>query len=401
MWEREQLYFSNSYLTEFEASVKEMVSYNDQPAVILSQTAFYPTGGGQPHDIGSLNDVSVIDVVKDEAHVLHVLDAPLKDKHAVGQIDWKRRFDLMQQHSGQHILSQAILQTTEAATVGFHLSQEYTTIDISRADISDDALFASEWLANQIVYENRPVTARFVSADELPSIPLRKQPNVDGPIRVVTVKDFDWSACGGTHVSHTGEIGIIKIIRKIRKKGGLRLTFLCGQRALRHYHGINLQTRDIANQLSVSADDIVDAVQQQVDAARQARKSIELLKQQALAHQAAVLVNGATRLGNVSIVSHIFDDQAADEVRYLARQITGEDNRIALLGLTGEKAQLIFARSANVDLQMPTLLQVAGKIIGGGGGGTPEMAQGGGPQADKVPEALAEAMHWLEEDLLP
>lgn len=398
----EQLYFTNSYLTEFEATITEEITYDQYLAVILNQTAFYPTGGGQPHDIGLLNDIAVINVVKEEGRILHLIDQQLPNERVFGQIDWTRRFDLMQQHSGQHILSQAILQTTEAATIGFHLSGDYATIDISRADLSDDDLFSAETLANQIIYENRPITARFVSTEELPTIPLRKQPNVSGPIRVITIADFDWSACGGTHVSQTGEVGVVKVIKQEQKKGGMRLTFLCGARALRHYHQVNGQIRAVARQLSTATDDVVEGVGQQLAVAKQARKDSEKIGQQLLAYEAKSLKEKAINVAGKSVISQAFDDKSVDEVRQMARYLINDNSNgdlIVLFGVKAQKGQLIFARSVNVDLHMPVLLQVAGKIIGGSGGGTPDMAQGGGPHSEKVPEALTAAIHWLAENV--
>jgi len=396
-----RLYYTDSYLTQFEAIVLHQVTDQDHPAVVLDQSAFYPTGGGQPHDTGTLNAIPVIDVVKDEGQdqVIHLLEAPLQAEAVVGQVDWPRRFDLMQQHSGQHILSQAILQTTEAATVGFHLSRDYATIDIAQADLSEKSLKQAELLANQIIYDNRAVTARFVSRQELANLPLRKQPAVEGPIRVVSIQDFDWSACGGTHVSQTGEVGVIKIIKSERRKRFLRLTFLCGQRALWHYQRINQQISSLALQLSVSIEEVVEALDRQNLTLKQIEKEKENLAQRLLIHEASALCNEAVTFGDVNVVIRVMSDKTVSEARQLAQQITQEANYVVLLGLMGQKGELVFARSAGVDLHMPTLLKRAGKIIGGGGGGSPSLAQGGGPNREAIPAALQEAKNWLKEQL--
>lgn len=395
------LYYSDAYLTQFEAIVQEYLTYQGQPAVILGQSAFYPTGGGQPHDTGKLNDVSVIEVVKDEStnQVIHILNAPLQADTVVGQVDWIRRFDLMQQHSGQHILSQAMLQTVEATTVGFHLSGDYATIDLARPDLTETDLVRAEELANKIIYDNRNVTARFVTGEELATIPLRKKPVVTGPVRIVEIENFDWSACGGTHVNQTGEIGIIKIVKSERRKTFLRLTFLCGQRALRHYHQLHQQISDIALHLSVSVDESFEAVQRQSQMLKQTWKEKEQLSKWLLSYEADTLVNQAPTIDGVSIVSQVFNDKQINDLRQLAQQIIQHPDCVVLFGLLGQKGQLIFARSANLDLNMSTLLKNVGKIIDGGGGGSPHLAQGGGPQADKVPLALAEAQKWLKSQL--
>ena len=395
------LYYDDAYLTQFTAIVQEQLTYRGQPAVILDQSAFYPTGGGQPHDIGVLNAVSAVEVIKDErtGRIIHLLSEPLQTEAVTGQINWARRFDLMQQHTGQHILSQAILQTAEAMTVGFHLSQDYATIDLSRPDLTETSLVQAEELANRIIYDNRNVSARFVTEAELVTIPLRKEPIVAGPIRVVEVENFDWSACGGTHVKRAGEIGLIKIIKSERRKSFLRLTFLCGRRALQHYHQLNRQMSDIALQLSVSVDETPEAIQRQSQLLKQTWKEKEQLRQLLLTYEAEALRSQPLRIEGVSIISQTFSDKDLDAVRQLARHIVQSPDCIVLFGLLGQKGELVFASSANLDLDMPFLLKRVGPIIGGGGGGSPALAQGGGPQVDRVPLALTEAQNWLEGQL--
>ncbi len=292
-----------------------------------------------------------------------------------------------------------MLQTAEAMTVGFHLSGDYATIDLSRPDLTETDLVRAEELANKIIYDNRNVTARFVTEEELATIPLRKKPVVTGPVRIVEIENFDWSACGGTHVNQTGEIGIIKIVKSERRKSFLRLTFLCGQRALRHYHQLNREISDIALHLSVSVDESFEAVQRQSQMLKQTRKEKEQLSKWLLSYEADTLVNQAPTIDGVSIVSQVFNDKQINDLRQLAQQIIQHHDCVVLFGLMGQKGQLIFARSANLNLNMSTLLKKVGKIIEGGGGGSPHLAQGGGPQTDKVPLALAEAQKWLKSQL--
>lgn len=391
------LYYSDSYMTHFEAVILQALTVEDRPAIILDQSAFYPTGGGQPHDTGELNGIPVVEVIKDREtnQILHILQQPLQGDSVMGQINWPRRFDLMQQHTGQHILSQAILETVDAATVGFHLSREYATIDIARTDLNETSLFKAEQLANRIIYDNRPVTARFVSRDELDRLPLRKPPSVAGPVRVVTIEDFDWSACGGTHVAQTGEIGMIKIVKTERRKDFLRLTFLCGERTLRHYHQINDQIREIALWLTVSVDEALEAIQRQSEALKKAQKDNESLKEVVLTYEAQALLKEAIDVEGVLIINRLLENKTIDEARQLAQLLVQQPKRVTLFGLGGEKGQLIFARSSDVALDMPALLRLAGKLIGGGGGGSLQLAQGGGPYIDKLPAALAEAQAWV------
>jgi len=250
-----RLYYDDSYLRHFTAQVVESTKVKGRPAVILDRTAFYPTSGGQPHDRGLINGIPVINVIeRKDGTVVHVLEEPLPGEVTTveGEIDWERRFDHMQQHTGQHILSQACLQRLKAETVGFHLGADYATIDLNKAPLSEKKLEAAEALANAVVFANRPVVARFVSKEELAAMPLRKPPAVEGPIRIVTVEGFDWSPCGGTHVRATGEVGVIKIVRYERRGAETRLTFLCGERAWRDYHQKNRLLRRLATRFSVA-----------------------------------------------------------------------------------------------------------------------------------------------------
>src|SRR5579871_5640476 len=205
----QRLYYDDSYTLGFNADVIEKTTYKDRPALVLDRTYFYPEGGGQPPDTGLLNGVPVIDVQTRDADrgVLHVLEKPLTDQRVEGQIDAERRTDHMQHHSGQHILSQALSQAAHAETVSVHMSADTMTIDVKRTNLTPDEWLAVEALANRIVQENRAVRCWFPEPDELASLALRKMPDVVGKVRIVDVGGFDVTACGGTHVAHTGEIG--------------------------------------------------------------------------------------------------------------------------------------------------------------------------------------------------
>jgi len=213
-----RLYYSDPYRTEFQARVIERTSVQAQPGVVLDCTCFYPTSGGQPHDEGTLNGVPVINVLeREDKAIVHVLAAELDADVVHGAIDWQRRFDHMQQHTGQHILSQAFLKMLNAETVGFHLGKEASTIDIDKAPLAAVQLDTVENLANEIVFADLPVKTYFVAEAELANLPLRKLPVVDMPIRIVEVEGFDYSPCGGTHCRRTGEVGLIKITRAERR----------------------------------------------------------------------------------------------------------------------------------------------------------------------------------------
>jgi alanyl-tRNA synthetase len=403
----ERLYYPDSYCTTFEAEVVECLTADDSPAVVLNRTAFYPTGGGQPHDTGRLHAIPVVDVVEREEDqaVIHVL-SPTQPEHMLqpgdqvqGVIDWTRRFDHMQQHTGQHLLSQAFVQTAEADTVGFHLSDDYSTLDLNCDTLNEDDIAHAEALANQVIFEDRPVLARFLEPDEVAALPLRKVPPAKDSIRIIQVEGFDWSACGGTHVARTGEVGLIKVVRSERRGSETRVTFLCGHRALTHYRMLNALTRNLALNLTVGIEELPEAIKRLETEARMARKERDRLMELLLDYETAALTAGAQLMGPISLVRQVFEMREMEEVRRLATRIANQPGHVALLGVKGKKAQLIFARSADLSYDMRPLLQAACALVGGGGGGGPELAQGGGSQSDGIDEALRYATDLLRQQI--
>jgi len=409
----ERLYHSNSYCTAFEARVVERFILNDSPAVVLDHTAFYPTGGGQPHDTGTLNGLPVLDVFEraEDHTIVQVLarggaeDALLPGDQVHGEVDWSRRFDYMQQHTGQHILSQAFVRTASAETIGFHMSGDYSTIDLDCDALTDDDIARAEDLANRVVFEDRPIVASLVTQDDVATLPLRKPPPVEKlplgerSLRVVQVDDFDWSACGGTHVARTGEVGLIGVVRSERRGLETRITFLCGYRALTYYRALNRLARDLAMRLTVGVNELPQAIERIQDEARTARKERDRLRELLLDHEAVALASGAEVIGPVSVVHKVFESREVEEVRRLATRIAAQPGHVALLGVGGEKAQIVFARSTDLRYDMRPLLHNACRLVGGGGGGGPELAQGGGPYPARINEALQHATDLLRQQI--
>jgi len=388
----EKLYYRDAACLEFSARVVGRRTVAGRPAVVLDQTCFYPTGGGQPNDVGELNGVAVEDVVLDEAsaEVLHILAGPLDADVVQGQVDRVRRLDHMQQHTGQHILSEAFVRHLRANTVGFHLGDEASTIDVDRAPLAPEELRAVEDTANRIVWENRPITARFVSLDELGQLPLRKPPTVEGPIRVVEVANFDWSACGGTHCRAAGEVGMIRITSIERRGNDTRVTFLCGRRALEDYRRKDAVLMQLAGQLTTSYAALPEAVQKLDGDLHAAQRDVQKAQAALAGLEADALLARAEPAGAYRLVLRSFDDREFMAVKQLAGQLLAEAGLVVLLGWKGpEKGQLLFGRSADVGLDMVALLRTVGKAVGGGGGGRPDLAQGGGMPSSRVDEALA------------
>jgi alanyl-tRNA synthetase len=396
----ERLYFGDSYLQAFDARVVERLLWDGHPAVILDRTAFYPTGGGQPHDTGVLGGIRVIEVVEREIDgaVIHVLAEPLEPEEVKGRIDWERRFDLMQQHTGQHILSAAFVEQIGANTVSFHLSNDYATIDLDRAPLSANDLTETETLANAIVFENRPSVTRFVSDEKVSTLTLRKPLAHTGPARIVEIPDFDRSACGGTHVGATGEIGLIKLTRSERRSSETRVEFLCGGRALADYQAKNTLVMGLAQEFTVGHWELDELVHRLAGDLKETRRVLRRTRDELLDAEASALWHQATKLGDVRVVRAHLTGRAMDDLKHLAQRLTGRHKTVALLateGEAGEKSYFTFARSDDLDANMGTLVREACELIGGRGGGRPAFAQGGGPLGNQVAQALDQAIQSL------
>lgn len=402
----DRLYYQDAYLTRFEARVVEALVHDSRPAAVLDRTAFYPTGGGQPHDTGKLGQARVVDVVEREpgGAVIHVLDAvlPAGIGDAVeGQVDWQRRFDLMQQHTGQHLLSAAFASRLGAKTVGFHLSDEYATIDVDQAPLSAQDLDRVEEVANRVVWEDRPTTARFVPDEELASLVFRKPVTHEGPVRAVEVQDFDRSACGGTHVKAAGEVGVIKITRTERRGGETRIEFLCGQRALADYRAKNALLMGLAAEYTIGHWELGELVHRLADELKDTRYELRRARDALLDAKADTLWRDASPVGPVRVVRAHLQGWTPDDLKHLAQRLIAWPGTVALLGTgqAGEKGFFTFARSDGVEAAMGTLVREACQVIGGRGGGRPEFAQGGGQEGALVGEALHTAEARLREML--
>lgn len=390
----ERLYYQDAYCREFTARVMARRQVNGRPAVALDRTAFYPTGGGQPNDTGALNGVAVADVFAEDGAIWHVLEAELPDEEVTGALDWSRRFDHMQQHTGQHVLSQAFVTCCNAETVAFHLGAAVSTIDLNRTDLDADALAAAEATANEIIDDARPVTAAFVTQEELARLPLRKPPKVTEAIRIVQVAGFDWSACGGTHVANSAQIGLIKIVGTERRGAELRVSFLCGRRARADYGRLQALASGLAARFTCSQDEVPAAVERLAREQQATRKALEELEAQWAEATAAAWWAEAATPGGRRIVARALD-APLERVKALAQALRGRPGTVALLAARGERPQLIFARSDDVALNMGELMRAATAAAGGRGGGRPDWAQGGAPTNEGLDRALAAATNVL------
>jgi len=401
----ERLYYQDATCRTFAARIVERLTHDGQPAVVLDRTAFYPTGGGQPNDRGKLGHALVVDVIERDAPaaargaVLHILSRDIAGDEVTAEVDWSRRFDLMQQHSGQHILSQAFIAVADAETVGFHLTDDTLTIDLDKKSLQPDDMDRAEDLANQIVFEDRPVTARFVTVAELAKLPLRKPPKVESNIRIVEVEGFDWSPCGGTHVARTGQIGLIKIVRLDRQSDGARVEFRCGWRALADYRRKHQVISQVANAFSVGYSELDQAVSRMQAESKDLRKKLAEAEGKLLVYEAAELDAAAQDRGEFRLIARAWADREALHLRTLAKKLAGKPKTVVLLGSSGAQPVFVFARSPDLALDLVPLVRGAIERIGGkGGGGKPDFAQGGGPSASE--EQVRAAIEWAVSQLV-
>jgi len=395
----ERLYYADPYRLEFDATIRRVERTDGRTLVVLDRTAFYPTSGGQPFDTGALGALRVVDVFdEDDGTVVHVLGddpaggpAPEPGQDVRGAIDWHRRFDHMQQHSGQHVLSAAFDRLFAARTVSFHLGAASSTIDLDR-ELSREDIAAAEAEANRVVWENHPVTIRFVSAGEAVALPLRKETAREGTLRLIDMDGFDLSACGGTHVASTGSIGVIAIGAVERFKGGQRVEFVCGGRAVNRFRSMRETLGSAVRLLSVLPHEVPDGIERLQTETRERQRSLTALEQELAGYRAADLAaNAEATAAGKAVLAAV--DKDANGLKSLASSIVSRPGYVVVLVSTSRPAVVVAARSQDVSIAANQV--IAGLIarFGGRGGGRPELAQAG--NLDASAEAILETARSL------
>jgi alanyl-tRNA synthetase len=382
----ERLYYTDAYQRNFLAGVLAIVAApGGRPGVVLDRTLFYPTSGGQPHDTGRLAGAPVADVLDAGDHVIHVLDAgaapPGIGAEVEGAIDWDRRFDHMQQHSAQHLVSAAFLRTLGAATASVHLG-ETSTIDFDRASLSPDEAAAVDEAIAGAVYANLPVTVRFVDDSEADTLGLRRPAKRTGTLRIVEIDAIDRSACGGTHVRTTGEMGPVILRRWERAKGRLRVEFLAGLRALRDYRWKHALVSEWSGRLTVGERELPDALGRLAVRAEESERALAAARRRLLGYEAAERLAAAAPSGAGAKVLRLeFPQRDPEEIRLLLRELTAREPSVVLAGVV-ETGRLYFARSPGVGADMAAVLRHTAQRVGGRGGGSAEAAQGSVPPSE-------------------
>ncbi len=390
----DRIYYTEPSCRSFEATVTRVDEREGRSVVVLDRTAFYPTSGGQPFDTGRLGAVEVIETIDGESEVVHVVSGPLPAGERVrGEIDWARRFDHMQQHTGQHVLSAAFDRLFENRTTSFHMGVEVATIDLAREAAPGEIDRALDE-ANHVVWEDREVSVRFVSADEAARLPLRKEPVREGTLRLVEIRDFDLSACGGTHVSRTGAIGVIAVTNAERFRGGSRITFVCGGRAARIFRSYRDAVSGAVRVLSVLPHELPGAIERAQLESKALRKTVSGLQGQLAGHEAARLFAGASVVADRRIVVQVLEGWDAAGLKTIASSLIAQDGVAAALVSASEPMAVIVARSQNLAIDAGKTLRTLLDRFGGRGGGRPELAQGAG-LVGKVADVLAAARELL------
>ncbi|HQJ75413.1 MAG TPA: DHHA1 domain-containing protein [Bacteroidota bacterium] len=384
-----KLYYTDSYKTNFTEKIVNKTKYFDKFAVVLEETYFYPTTGGQEHDIGTINGVDVIDVVEYNDQILHLTQKEISGDIAECNINWKRRFDFMQQHTGQHILSESIFKIAGYNTISSHLVEESSTIDLNCNNISQKEIAEFEVYANNIIYQNLDVKIHFISDTEVDKYPLRKPPKFTGLLRIIEIDGFDFSACGGTHVKKTGEVGLIKIVKSEKIKGNAtRLEFLCGQRALNDYQWKHFLFADISYTLSSSEKEIPEKVRKLINENKLLNKQIDIYKEQILQIEAEELINDAIIEKDTKIIKKVFHNRDFSDLRIIAQKIISNEGYIVLLGNINSNSNILFARSADVSINMVQLFNSISGMIDAKGGGKPDFVQAGLKNSNNLVDAL-------------
>lgn len=382
-----RLYYAEPYRRTFDATVVAVDTVEGKLHATLDQTAFYPTSGGQPFDTGTLGGAAVGDVIdREDGTIAHVVTGALRTGDVVsGEIDWARRFDHMQQHTGQHVLSAAFDHLFGVRTESFHMGQLSSTIDLAR-EVSAAEIAKAEDDANRVVWEDRPVTIRFATAEEAAALPLRKESGRTGSLRLIDVQDYDLSACGGTHVERTGAIGIIAIGGWEKFRGGSRVEFLCGNRALQRFRLWRDSLSAMQKHLSVPPVDMAASLERMQDDAKGLQRTIRVFQEKLAAHEASnLLVKGA------SVIVEALEGWDAQGLKAIAAAATSaQPNATIVLFTTTTPALVVVARGASASIDAGSVLKQLTAKFGGKGGGKPDLAQGGGLNASSV-ELIAAA----------
>lgn len=377
-----KLYYLDPYIKEFQTKgIKQQQDEIGNIYVVLEQTAFYPTGGGQPFDTGTLNGIEVVNVEEVEDEIRHFIKEPLTCLDSVtGKVNWERRFDHMQQHNGQHILTAAFVELFGIETVSFHLGKEFCTIDLNTDNLSEEMVLQAEKRANEIIIENREIKTEWVEMEEAAKYNLRKQLSVSENIRLVIIPEFDYNGCGGTHPSSTGQVQAIKALNMEKQKKNIRLQFICGTRVLKQLHQKHKIIQDLNKLLSSPEQEMAAAVIRILQNGKQQEKTIEAIKDELLEYETRELLNQGFFKNDSHIIGKVFHSRHVKDLQKLAKIIVKMDGALEVFFISENDGSLQFVcvRGPQGKLNMKSIAAQILSLVNGQGGGNESAAQGGG-----------------------
>lgn len=377
----QQLYFDDPLCLEFQAEVTDILPGQDgKVSVLLPRTYFYPTSGGQNHDIGKIGDANVIDVYKgSDNNIVHVLDRDIVPGSYPASIDRVRRWQNMQAHTAQHIISRAFELALNLETVSANINSDNpSTIDLDTNSVMESDFDHVEEIANSIIFENRQIKNYYITDKDISLIPFRRPPKVTGKIRVVEVDGYDYSACGGTHCPRTGMVGLIKILKFETQNRKIRIHFVAGTQALKVFQTIYHSAREISNVMDTGMDDLANSVQRQFERLQQLRLELEDYKTRFLTIEKNHLLDSALHTENMKVIMKLYLERSPEDLRKLVNMIRSENGYLAILaGLDGRKLSLVVGRSQDIQLDSRKILNLHLKKYNGRGGGDHQLAQGG------------------------
>ncbi len=391
-----RLYYNDSYISVFKGQIIDLYYNKDNLYLISDKTGFYPSSGGQPCDHGTIEGLPVIDVFeREDGEIVHVISSSEGHNLKTGMeinctIDWQRRFEHMQQHTGQHIMSQCFFMLYNLETVGFHLGKDVSTIDLNISDLSEEKIFSGEVCANKMVFENRPVHIKYMDKEN-PDTALRKEAKRTGLLRIIDIHDFDSSACGGTHCNATGEVGLIVIKTWEKLKEKLRIEFLCGFRALKLFREYSSVFRDVSCRFSVGSHDVVTKIDKLITENKENYKTLKKLKEKCMTQEVELLNSRSITKDNIVYIKHIYEDKTPEELKGLAKNVIMKSNNILVcIATASEPCSLIIARSKDGQLNLSEVMKNFNRKLTGKGGGTPDFVQGGGYTLKEIENILLE-----------
>jgi alanyl-tRNA synthetase len=366
----EKLYYNEPYLKEWEAEVLQVSEREEKIMLLLDKTAFYPEGGGQPCDKGFIGEAEVLYVFEEEKNIYHVVDKKPENSQVRCKLNFERRFDLMQQHTGQHLLSSVFFDKYKGETSSFHIGEDYVSIDISITDMNEEIIKNVETIVNDFIYSNLEIKTYMVTMEGLGRLPLRKLPKVDEDIRIVEIDKIDYSPCCGTHLTTLGELGVLKIVKTEKYKGATRVYFKCGRRAFEDFRIKQDIVSNLCKILSVDLESLQDKIKVSAEEVKNNQKEIKELKDKLHAYEARDII----KTSDSDFIFMNFKDRNFEEVQSIGRAVLQSGEFVVVLSSHLDK-KLWFAHNGSVDIHCGRIFKESLQRFNGRGGGGDKQAQ--------------------------